>query len=358
MVKIINENYNSFIQDISDKKLFLYGAGERTRRIYDTFALKGRVKAIIDKDEKKKVFRGENEKIPIITIEEFKKNEDIAKSVILIVPTYVYLEIIKELDADKMLNGLRCYIAGLVQDFYEKQDFEFTQGIPRIDKKIHYCWFGGGELPEQLKRYMDSWYKYCPDYDIIRWDESNYDVASNQYMKETYECKKWGYVPDYARLDIIYKEGGIYLDTDVELLRPIDCLLADSMFCHFACEGDVNCGAGFGAVKGHELIKKMRDCYQNKSFYNDDGSINMAPCTTYQNPVIKEYGFELKNKYQKIDDVVIYPSEVANPLGRTGIVSNFTEKTLMVHHATGTHRTVHERKQYVLGIDEIRNRIS
>lgn len=345
------------MEDISNKQLFLYGAGERTRRVYDAFILKGKVKAIIDKDEKKRRFQGADEEIPVITVEEFKKYENVADSVILIVPTYIYMEIIEELDADKMLNGMRCYIAGLIQDYYEKQDFEFTKGIQRIVKKIHYCWFGGKEIPDQLKRYMESWYKYCPDYEIIRWDESNYDIASNQYMKEAYECKKWGYVPDYARLDIIYKEGGIYLDTDVELLSSLDGLLNDSMFCHFACEGDVNCGSGFGAVKGHELIKKMRDCYEDKSFFNRDGSINMAPCTAYQNPVIKEYGFELENKYQRVKNVVVYPSEVANPLGRTGIVNNFTKKTLTVHHATGTHRTERERHQYVNGIREIRKRV-
>ena len=93
-----------------------------------------------------------------------------------------------------------------------------------IPKKIHYCWFGGNPMPEKDKKCIESWKRYCPDYEIIRWDESNYDVSKNRYMKEAYEEKKWGFVPDYARLDIIYNEGGIYLDTDVELVKNLDDL--------------------------------------------------------------------------------------------------------------------------------------
>lgn len=88
-----------------------------------------------------------------------------------------------------------------------------------IPKIIHYCWFGGAEIPEHDKKCIESWKKYCPDYQIIRWDESNYDYKKNPYMKEAYEAKKWGFVPDFARLDIVYEHGGIYLDTDVEIIR-------------------------------------------------------------------------------------------------------------------------------------------
>ena len=99
-----------------------------------------------------------------------------------------------------------------------------------IPKKIHYCWFGGNPLPELAIRCIESWKKYCPDYEIIRWDESNYDVTKNKYMYQAYENKRWGFVPDYARLDIIYNYGGIYLDTDVELLNSLDDLLDQKCF--------------------------------------------------------------------------------------------------------------------------------
>ena len=99
-----------------------------------------------------------------------------------------------------------------------------------IPKKIHYCWFGGNPLPEDVKRYIESWKKYCPDYDLIRWDESNYDVHKNAYVELAYQNKKWAFLTDYARLDIIYEHGGIYLDADVELIHSLDDLLQNSCY--------------------------------------------------------------------------------------------------------------------------------
>ena len=119
-----------------------------------------------------------------------------------------------------------------------------------IPKIIHYCWFGGTEIPEADQKCMASWRKYCPDYTIMRWDESNYDYTKNQYMREAYEAKKWGFVPDFARLDIVYTYGGIYLDTDVEIIRNIDDLLVNSAYMGFESGGAaVNPGLGFGAEK-------------------------------------------------------------------------------------------------------------
>ena len=98
-----------------------------------------------------------------------------------------------------------------------------------IPKVIHYCWFGGNPLPEEAKRCIESWKKYCPDYKIIEWNENNYDVNSNEYMKSAYKEKKWAFVSDYARIDVVYKYGGIYMDTDVELVKGLDNLLNDRM---------------------------------------------------------------------------------------------------------------------------------
>ena len=99
-----------------------------------------------------------------------------------------------------------------------------------IPKKIHYCWVGGNSKPPLVKKCIQSWKKYCPDYEIIEWNESNYDISKNIYMKQAYEAKKWAFVTDYMRLDIIYEHGGIYLDTDVELIKNIDDLLSNEAF--------------------------------------------------------------------------------------------------------------------------------
>ncbi|RKW32245.1 MAG: glycosyl transferase, partial [Lachnoanaerobaculum sp.] len=107
-----------------------------------------------------------------------------------------------------------------------------------IPKVIHYCWFGGKPLPKIARKCIQSWKRFCPDYEIVEWNEKNYDIHKNSYMEEAYLQKKWGFVPDFARLDIIYQNGGIYLDTDVELIRPLDELLYHRAYMGFEGERD------------------------------------------------------------------------------------------------------------------------
>ena len=94
-----------------------------------------------------------------------------------------------------------------------------------IPKIIHYCWFGGGPISAESQKCMESWKKYCPDYKIIEWNEQNFDISQNRYAQQAYEAKKYAFVSDYVRLAVLYEYGGIYLDTDVELVRPLDELL-------------------------------------------------------------------------------------------------------------------------------------
>ena len=123
-----------------------------------------------------------------------------------------------------------------------------------IPKVIHYCWFGKGEMPKLAKKCIRSWKKYCPDYEIICWNEDNFDLSQNRYMREAYEAGKWAFVSDFARLKIIYENGGIYLDTDVEIIKPIDDLTVNRGFMGFDEKGIVATGLGFGAEKGNEII--------------------------------------------------------------------------------------------------------
>lgn len=130
---------------------------------------------------------------------------------------------------------------------------------------------------------------------------------------------------------MIYQYGGIYLDTDVEVISSFDNLLNDEMFCGFLCNYIIAFGLGFGAIKGHWLIKELRDYYNDKSFYNDDGSLNLKNCREYQHPVLLRHGFDLENRYQKQNGIVIYPSEVMAPTGISTVANNFTDKTVSIH---------------------------
>ena len=209
-----------------------------------------------------------------------------------------------------------------------------------IPKIIHYCWVGNAPKPKSVLYCIESWKKFCPDYEIKEWNESNYDFSKNHYMKQAYDAKKWGFVPDYARLDIIYQYGGIYLDTDVELVKSFDELLDQDAFMGFENTGDgeyfVNCGQGFGAVPKHEIIRAARDLYDDLDFINSDGTLNMLASPHYTTQTLCEFGLEQKDKEQKLLNMTIYKSDVLCPKNfRTGKL-NVTDKTISIHHFTAS----------------------
>lgn len=139
-----------------------------------------------------------------------------------------------------------------------------------IPKKIHYCWFGRNPLPESAKKCIESWKKYCPAYEIIEWNEDNFDLTENRYAREAYEQKKWAFVSDYARLKIVYEQGGIYMDVDVELIKPLDELTELDGYMGFEKEIDgqmwIATGLGFGARAGHPIVGALLKDYEDIPF--------------------------------------------------------------------------------------------
>lgn len=210
----------------------------------------------------------------------------------------------------------------------------------KIPKIIHYCWVGGNPKPQSVLYCIKSWKRCCPDYEIREWNESNYDFTKNEYMRQAYEAKKWGFVPDYARLDIVYEYGGIYLDTDVEMVRSFDHLLDHECFFCFEDTGDgenyVNCGHGFGAVPHHEVIKQARDLYEQVSFMEADGSLNLVASPYYTTQSLRQLGLVQENRDQTLGQVQVYASDVLCPKNfRTGKLHQ-TARTVSIHHFTAS----------------------
>lgn len=202
-----------------------------------------------------------------------------------------------------------------------------------IPKIIHYCWFGNSELPDEAKKCIESWKKHCPDYEIKRWDESNYDVKKNQYMKEAYENKKWGFVPDFARLDIIYNYGGIYLDTDVEIIKPLDNFLVNKGYMGFEDDFNVNPGIGFAAEKGLPIIKKMMDTvYQNRSFKKEDGTLDLTASPVLISDFLSACGMKRENSEQMIEGLHVYPKSFFCPIDYETGVYMPSKNTHTIHH--------------------------
>lgn len=221
-----------------------------------------------------------------------------------------------------------------------------------IPKKIHYCWFGNGEKSELVRKCIASWRKYCPDCEIIEWNESNYDVTQNEYMYQAYQAKRWGFVSDYARLDIIYRFGGVYLDTDVELIKNINPLLDGEGFIGFEMPVDrngsrytVNTGQGFGASEGSSVIRKMMDEYCNLSFLNPDGSQNLTACPSYNTHALQSLGLKLTNKYQQIDGLDVYPTDYFCPVNWKNKKCVITENTYSIHHFNASWLTEAEKRR-------------
>lgn len=210
-----------------------------------------------------------------------------------------------------------------------------------IPKIIHYCWFGGNPLPEQYKKYMESWKEYCPDYEIVEWNENNFDVTKNQYCYEAYQASKWAFVSDYARLKIIYENGGIYLDTDVELIKDVTPLVADGVgFIGFQNPIEANTGLGFAAAPHNPVVKAMLDIYENRSFVNADGTYNDIPCPAANTIGLIRCGLKVGkpwcNQVQHLQGMCVYPEEYFNPLDNDTQKLNINEHTYSIHQYAAT----------------------
>ena len=201
-----------------------------------------------------------------------------------------------------------------------------------IPKVIHYCWFGHTELPPLAKKCIASWRKFLPDYEIKEWNESNYDITKNAYMAAAYKEKKYGFVPDYIRSDLIYEYGGFYFDTDVEVIKSLDSLLQHKGIMGFESKDLVNGGLIVGGEKGLDIFREMRDIYNSISFYNKDGTLNLLPSPAYNTEVLVRHGLERNGTLQNVAGITIFPTDYFCPKPSEFGKIRITENTLTIHH--------------------------
>ena len=221
-----------------------------------------------------------------------------------------------------------------------------------IPKIIHYCWFGRGPLPELAQKCIASWKKYLPDYEIKEWNEDNFDVNIIPYTAEAYKAKKYAFVSDYARFWILYRYGGIYFDTDVEVIRPMDDIIERGNFMGFetdpkpqlkadASEASVNPGLGMGVAPGLGLIKKMLDYYEGRHFEFIPGGIGQLTIVHIATEVLLKAGLKQQQGIQQVNDIWIYPAEYFCPINlKTGRI-HVKPNTRTIHHYAGTWQDKH-----------------
>ncbi len=220
-----------------------------------------------------------------------------------------------------------------------------------IPKKIHYCWFGGNPLPKSAKKCIKSWKKYCRDYEIIEWNESNFDISSCPlYVRQAYEHKKWAFVTDYVRLKVVYDNGGIYLDTDVELVKNLDPLLEYQAYFGFEDQKHIATGLGFGAEKHCKILAELMDDYANIPFVKDNGEYDLTPCPVRNTEIFIKHGLRLNGESQSLsDNVQIFSSVYFCPKDFHSGIINISKETYSIHHFDSSWYSKdqnHGKKQY------------
>lgn len=201
-----------------------------------------------------------------------------------------------------------------------------------IPKIIHYCWFGGKEKSAKIKKCIESWKYYMPEFQIIEWNESNFDINKLEYTKQAYEMKKYAFVSDVARLQALSIYGGIYLDTDVEVLKNFTPLLDNKCILGFE-EEEYVATSMIAAIPNHKLINNFLKLYENISFLDSDGNIIEGTNVSKLTNLLVEKGLERKNIYQKIEDeICVYPKEYFSPYVYSFGIYQITDNSYCVHH--------------------------
>ncbi len=200
-----------------------------------------------------------------------------------------------------------------------------------IPKVIHYCWFGRGEKPGLVKKCIASWEKQLSGYEIKEWNEDNFDINSNTFIMQAYDNKNYAFVSDYIRASILYKYGGIYLDTDVEVLKSFDCFLHEKMFVGFEEKAFVGTCV-MGAQKEHPVIKSYMEHYESVSYILDDGKFYTDTNVVLLTKMLEQKGLVRNDEYQCVEDVSVYPRTFFSPYDYINGRNYITENSYSIHH--------------------------
>lgn len=365
MVNLINISYDEYIRKYDERKIICIGAGGtfiNFRNCHlDKIKLLNNVRFVLDNNVllKGKKFNLLNNNVVVDYLPEF--NESISKNdwilIILVGDAYI-LDVIKQLDEMPIFEGFDCiYGIGTFRWGYTyfpapKYKMELqTRRKERIPRLIHYCWFGPNDIPEKDLKCISSFSEYNPDYEVVKWSEDNFDISNApKYVQDAYNYKKYAFVSDYVRLWAVYKYGGIYLDTDVELFSNLDFILGYRMMFAYMEYGELATGLGFASEKGTAEIKEMMDIYNTIPFVLENDNLNLTPCPRYTNDYFRRKGIALDNSLEIFDDIVFLPSDYLCPMqpvecsdGSHQLAQlSLTERSIGIHWCNNTWKSSKE----------------
>jgi len=340
-MRIAGNTFQEFEAACRKKKVIAFAAADFLKLICQNFQelkLDEKIQYVLDNDKNKAgtVIHLNNVEKKVYAPEQLDK-ENLNEILILISSSAYAYEIYEQLSKCDKLIHTDCFVLSLmIGQHYEAWQVPCfdKERVDKIPKKIHCLWFSGEKKTELAEKCMESWKLICPDYEIMEWNGDNYDVTSNAYMYQAYQAKNWAYVSDYARLDIVYKYGGIYMDLDVMLIKKPDALLKHDFFIGFDQIRGIE-AAAFGAEQGCPVLKDMLNIYEEKNFDPDTGTnlLNVQP--VYLDYFFAERGFKINGRYQENDGIAIYPRELFSPKNWFTFEERIRDETIGLHCCAG-----------------------
>lgn len=323
-MKTYNTDMDKFIKYIADKDVYIYGIGDIFRQFIKKEVYREIHKSVagyIDNGKTGQEIEVSDQKYIVQGIEYLKS---VKHAIVLVCGTKYLDSMYKQLCEQQLDDEIECFILPLIwsvsggnDDANIRKLIDADYGLKnKIEKKIHCFWFSGDKKPPEYQQCIDSWKRVCPEYEIIEWNAKTYDCEKNTFVKQAFEKRKWAFVSDYARLDVIYNYGGIYLDMDVELFKNFDPFLKFRAFFNFGTQCDIDLGSGFGSVKNNPFVAFLLDLYKDKEFLDQEG--NILTDSFVQPALLREafgkYGFSMNGNMQILDDMLVLPRKYYTPM--------------------------------------------
>ena len=342
---IRNGTIEEFAAHVAGRSLYVYGVGNKAQAFFDRFrdqVLNVFVTTAVDNNPVKQatgVVLG-GKVLDVISSKKLAEQVAGRSDVVVLLTMDAFWEPLQEMESNQAFAAASCYIFRLLEMEEYAPDL-YSSALPEgalrergeylIPPILHYCWFGRGDMPELAKKCMDSWRHYCPEFELKLWNEDNYDVTKNAYMWAAYQAGKWAYVSDYARVDVVNEYGGIYLDTDVELLQPLDALRREQAFAGYESETEVAFGLGFGSNSNNPALCDILELYAHLPW--DGGK---KPCPYYQSEVLEKHGLRRDNTFQRLDYMTILPVRCLCAKSISSRRERRYPETFSIHHFAGS----------------------